>query len=83
MTLQVVDITAFGALWDVPTNRGKTNDHSGSMPQGMTWNNADFGGQPVYATTIDPRDGTIYAATTVLYDISASTPNPTGACTDL
>lgn len=71
-TVYVKDITQFGTLWDTVANRGNTNDHSGAMPAGTEWTTADFGGSYIFATTVDPRDGTIYAMTTQLYQIGTT-----------
>ena len=75
-TLAIKDITEFGTLWNTASNRGNTIEHSGSMPAGAEWTPSDFGGHPVFSTTIDQRDGTIYTVTTSLYNLVSTAPTP-------
>jgi hypothetical protein len=61
VVLAVKDIRQVGNLWDTPSNRNF--DLSDFVPVKNMWTAADFGGNKLFALTLNPSDGTIYVGT--------------------
>jgi len=71
VTLAIRDITQLGTLWRTAGNRNSNQATTVNAIQ--SWTTADFEGESIFSTAIDPRDGTIYAIASSLHATAANT----------
>ena len=71
VTLSIKDITQLGTLWQTAGNRN--TNQAANVNTIQTWTTADFEGASIFSTTINPKDGTIYAVASPLHASAANT----------